>query len=138
MCDGDNFDEGITNGAEWYSVAGGMQDYNYLHSNTFEITLELSCCKFPEPSTLPMFWKNNRKSLLEFMKQVHIGVKGTITDEQGNCPGLSLISPIFMSHSILLEATLSPGFPWAKIKILVLFEEDLPIFCFLYKMFLRF
>ena len=78
---GDNFKDGITNGAEWYDVPGGMQDFNYVHSNCFEITLELSCCKYPWASELPKEWENNRDALINFMAQVHMGVKGFITEE---------------------------------------------------------
>ncbi|XP_046550108.1 carboxypeptidase D-like [Haliotis rubra] len=84
ICDGDNFvaERGITNGAEWYDVPGGMQDYNYLHSNCFEITLELSCCKYPPASALPTEWENNKLALLAYMEMVHIGIHGFVKDSK--------------------------------------------------------
>lgn len=80
---GDNFPGGITNGAQWYEVAGGMQDYNYLHSNTFEITVEQSCCKYPPATELNQYWQDNKNSILDYISKVHIGIKGVISTTSG-------------------------------------------------------
>lgn len=55
---------------------GGMQDYNYVWADCFEITLELSCCKYPPASELQQEWENNRESLLTFIEQVSQGPWG--------------------------------------------------------------
>ncbi|GFT10954.1 carboxypeptidase D [Nephila pilipes] len=80
VCQDDDFPGGITNGAEWYDVPGGMQDFNYVYSNCFEITLELSCCKYPKAVNLSGEWNNNKEALLSFMEQIHIGIKGRVVD----------------------------------------------------------
>lgn len=64
------FHDGIVNGAAWYSVGGGMQDYNYVYAGCMEITLEVSCCKYPNRTELPKFWIENRESLITYMEQV--------------------------------------------------------------------
>ncbi|XP_069485814.1 carboxypeptidase M isoform X5 [Ambystoma mexicanum] len=82
-CGTARFVNGITNGFTWYTVQGGMQDYNYVWGQCFEITIEISCCKYPPPSELPAFWTQNKPALLEYMKQVHLGVKGQVLDVAG-------------------------------------------------------
>ncbi|OBS64619.1 hypothetical protein A6R68_06849, partial [Neotoma lepida] len=57
-----------------------MQDYNYVWANCFEITLELSCCKYPPASQLRQEWENNRESLITLIEKVHIGIKGFVKD----------------------------------------------------------
>ena len=66
MCDFDQefFPDGITNGAKWYVISGGMQDWNYENSNCFEITIELGCQKYPSADKLPEYWSKNFNSIM--------------------------------------------------------------------------
>lgn len=52
------------------SLLSGMQDFNYLYTNCFEITLELSCNKFPPQEDLEREWLANREALVAFMEEV--------------------------------------------------------------------
>lgn len=78
------FPEGITNGAAWYSVTGGMQDWSYLKGGAMELTLEVSCKKFPPSTELEGFWEQNREALITYIEQVHIGIHGFIRSSIGH------------------------------------------------------
>ena len=81
-----------------------MQDYNYVRSNAFEITVEVSCCKFPSESTLERFWKENKKSLLAYLKLVHTGLSGFVKDQKSERGTVCIMeTDLFYHSSSLLE-----------------------------------
>ena len=53
-----------------------------------EITMELSCCKYPAARYLHQEWLNNVNSLLAFMESVHMGVKGVIRSSGAGLEGV--------------------------------------------------
>jgi hypothetical protein len=59
-------------------VIGGMQDFNYIFSNAMELTIEISCCKFPRRERLLQEWEHNIDSLLRYVEQAHLGIKGVV------------------------------------------------------------
>ncbi|XP_076250151.1 carboxypeptidase D isoform X1 [Rhynchophorus ferrugineus] len=79
-----SFKRGITNGAEWYPLTGGMQDYNYVWYGCMEVTLEISCCKYPPAYELPKYWEDNKVALIKYLAEAHRGVQGFVMDEYGN------------------------------------------------------
>ncbi len=79
-----DLNNGITNGYDWYEVAGGRQDYVNYFLRGREVTSELSTTKLPDASTLPNYWNYNYKSLLNYMNQALYGVTGFVTDSLGN------------------------------------------------------
>uniref|UniRef100_T1KNG0 Peptidase M14 domain-containing protein n=1 Tax=Tetranychus urticae TaxID=32264 RepID=T1KNG0_TETUR len=66
------FENGVTNGASWYILYEGMQDFNYITTNCFEITLELGY--------------DNRVALIAFTEEVLRGVKGFVIDSDSAKP----------------------------------------------------
>ncbi len=79
MVNSREFTGGITNGADWYIVRGGMQDWSYTWFNDLQLTVELSDAKWPNDSQIPQFYKDNHDSLFYLMNQVHRGAGFTLS-----------------------------------------------------------
>ena len=74
-CNFQNDDVGtIIHGADWYEVAGGMQDYGYLNYGTIEMTMEISCCKYPTDNLLISYWNYNRDAMIDLLFQAQRGL----------------------------------------------------------------
>lgn len=65
------FKSGITNGYEWYEVNGGMQDWSWHWYKDLQVTVEVSNQKYPDPSTVPYYYQQNRKALIAYIARVH-------------------------------------------------------------------
>ena len=87
------FNNGISNGYQWYTISGGRQDYmNYWHSDR-EVTLEISDIKLIPASQLLNHWEYNYRSLLNYIEQASYGIQGIVTD---SVTGQPLIAEIFI------------------------------------------
>ncbi|HDP74499.1 MAG TPA: T9SS type A sorting domain-containing protein [Bacteroidales bacterium] len=72
------FNNGITNGGDWYVITGGRQDYmNYFH-RCREVTIEVSNTKLLGSELLPTLWDYNRASLINYLKNALYGFGGTV------------------------------------------------------------
>lgn len=100
MYNSPSFPQGITNGADWYSISGGMQDWNYHYNNCMEVTLELSNVKNPSASTIPGFWNDNRESMLTYLEAALTGVRGIVTDSVNDAPLAASIDVIGRDFTI--------------------------------------
>jgi len=72
------FEDGITNGARWYVIYGGRQDYVNYYLGGREVTLELANDKLLEADRLEEFWEKNQRSLLNYMSQCTYGIRGRV------------------------------------------------------------
>ncbi|MCO5552782.1 hypothetical protein L7F22_006299 [Adiantum nelumboides] len=78
------FSEGVTNGASWYPLYGGMQDWNYIHGKCMDLTLEITEDKWPPENELKGIWEANRLSMLLLVASlVKCGVHGRVSSTNG-------------------------------------------------------
>jgi len=61
-------EQGITNGAEWYSITGTSTDYQYIKYGTMPLTIEMSCNKFGPYDDISEIVKYHKSATLEFLK----------------------------------------------------------------------
>ncbi|KAG5834456.1 hypothetical protein ANANG_G00261700 [Anguilla anguilla] len=107
--------QGIINRASWKPVVGSMNDFSYLHTNCFELSIFVGCDKFPHESELALEWENNREALLGFIEQVHRGIKGVVKDIDGNPIANATVAVEGIRHDVKTAAAgdywrlLNPG-----------------------------
>jgi hypothetical protein len=46
-----------------------MQDWNYLNTNDFEVTIEVSCEKIVDENRLRDYWNENKYALISYLGQ---------------------------------------------------------------------
>ena len=76
----DDYNDGITNGYQWYEINGGAQDYLTYFQNSRSITLELSSTHLVDTSLLSNYWEYNYRSLINLIKNCNLGINGIVTD----------------------------------------------------------
>lgn len=81
-----DLNNGITNGAQWYTIGGGRQDYMNGYAQCREVTIECSETKLPSGSQLPNFWNYNKNSIFAFLNQCLYGIHGVVTDQETGQP----------------------------------------------------
>ena len=94
------FSNGITNGAQWYAIFGGMQDWNYIWEGDCDITLEQHEIKWPNSNQLPGLWNEHREPMLSYLEEVHDGIRGIVTDAETGEPMVANISVQGIDHDI--------------------------------------
>lgn len=98
-----SFFHGITNGAAWYAISGGMQDWAYRYTGSNEVTIELGNSKHPPASQIPTEWDNNREALLSYIETALWGVHGLVTDAQTAAPLAATITVVGRDHKVYTD-----------------------------------
>lgn len=103
MWNSTTFFHGITNGADWYAVSGGMQDWGYRYMGCNSVTIELGNTKEPATSQIPSLWGDNRPAMLAYVETSLIGVRGIVTDATTGMPLAATVSVAGRGHDIYTD-----------------------------------
>ncbi|MCX7833629.1 MAG: M14 family zinc carboxypeptidase [Ignavibacteria bacterium] len=89
-----DLNNGITNGAAWYIIHGGRQDYYNYYQRCRECTIEISATKLLPPAQLPTYWTYNFKSFLNYIQKCLYGLRGIVTDSATGLPIKALVTTV--------------------------------------------
>ena len=98
-----SFPQGISNGAAWYAIYGGLQDWCYEMRGRADVTIELSDISWPPPEQIPGFWEDNRESMLAYMEKTHTGIRGLASDFDTGEPIPAIITLEGNSHEVYTD-----------------------------------
>lgn len=101
-----DFANGIVNGAAWYAVSGGAQDWSYRYHGSMEVTIELSDGQWPYPaaSEIPTYWSQNRESMLAYMEWCLRGVRGVLRNRVTGAPVRGAVRVEGIHHLVFSDA----------------------------------
>lgn len=97
------FYHGITNGADWYSIYGGLQDWSYVYMGTNEVTIEVSESDRPSASQLPQFWQENRDAMLSYMETCLTGIRGRVVSAEDDTPLAATVRIVDRDHDVFTD-----------------------------------
>ena len=103
MWNSSTFTHGITNGADWYAISGGMQDWSYRYMGCNEVTIEIGNIKTPPSSQIPQFWSENRDSMLAYIETSLVGVRGLVTDGATGEPLAATVRVAGRNHDVFTD-----------------------------------
>lgn len=97
MYESTRFRQGITNGANWYLVRGGMQDWSSFWHDDLQLTIEVSHKKWPPYSEVEELWRGQEMSLVKLMTKIHqgAGIKLKNKNQKGSVR-VEMISPSYL------------------------------------------
>ena len=106
------FNNGITNGAAWYVINGGRQDFMTYDLHGREVTVELDDNWITPSDQLNSLWQYNWHSLIGYLENAMYGIQGSVIDINTKEP---VAARVFITghdkdNSQIFSDTLTGGF----------------------------